>query len=248
MAKSLPAVSREDYELKLKVMPVIDNCSCVQDFAQQFVDTLFKRYREILVLLRLFITVRYDQLPEEDRSFVDERGRATNTTELIHGGTPIFTLFATSGQKSEWNARSLSAHFRCIPLASTAFISSLSMLSRQLESVGFDLTLIDDWEIKVAATGRADQFRGTLHIQDAAIDRDEQGRMIVPKQDFVAANGVKSVFGFGSGYSNCPSMVTLFAFTNRELSTQALEPFMSQLDCFIRATELLAGQQRFFSD
>ena len=218
----------------------------VQQAAQQFVDRLYGTYADLLVLLRLFITVRYELLPAADRSFVDARGGATNTGHLIHSTTPIFTLCGSRGQKPEWSDRQASAHFRCIPLASTAFIASLSMLSRQFASVGFGLELIDSWESAVVATGRADRFRGTLYIRDAAVDRDEQGRMIVPKQEFVAENRVKSVFGFGSGYGRYPALVTLFAFTNRELAAPALAPCRDQLEDFITMTEALAVQERFF--
>jgi hypothetical protein len=218
----------------------------VQQAAQQFVDTLFGQYRDPLVLLRLFITVPYDLLPEDDRLFVDGRGTATGTSRLIHGATPIFTLFGSRGRQPEWNDRHSSAHFRCIPLASTAFIASLTMLSRQLTSVDFDLELIDNWQTEVAAVRRADRFRGLLHIRDAAVDRDAQGRLIVPKQDFVAEWGVQSVFGFGSGYDNYPALVTLFAFTDRELSPEALLPCAGQLEQFIAATRALAAQERFF--
>ena len=246
MAKRLSDPTAPDYDELLEEISGVAACACTQDAAQQLVEAIIRRFSDSLVLLRLFITLRYDQLPQEDRLFVDGRGRATNTAHLIHDATPVFTLLGTRGERPEWNDRTASSHFRCIPLASTAFISSLSMLSRQFESVGLDLELIDSWETKVAAMGRADQYRGMLYIRDAAIDRDSQGRMIVPKQDFVAASGVKSVFGFGSGYRTYPSLVTLFAFTNKELAPQALEPCTDLLERFIAATETLAGRERFF--
>lgn len=218
----------------------------LQQAAQQFVDILFTEYRDLLVLLRLFVTVRYDLLPVDDRLFVDSRGVATGTSALIHGATPIFTLVGSRGRLPEWNDRHCSAHFRCIPLASTAFIASLSMLSRQLASVGFDLELIDNWQTAMALPGRADRFRGRLHIRDAAVDRDAAGRLIVPKQDFVAEWGVKSVFGFGSGYATYPALVTLFAFTDRVLAPETLVPCADQLEQFIASTSALAAQERFF--
>jgi len=120
------------------------------------------------------------------------------------------------------------------------------MLCRQFESVGFDLGLIDDWETKVAATGRADRYRGMLYIRDAAIERDSQGRMIVPKQDFVAANGVRTTLGLGSGYSGHPTMVTLFAFTGETIERPVVESLAKLLDGFISSTESLVGQGRLF--
>ena len=246
MTKRLSDATPADYEGLPEEMQGVAGSSCLQAAAQKFVDRLHERFRDSLVLLRLFTTMRYDALPEEDRHFVDCRGRATGTSHLIKGATPIFTLLGTRGKKPEWNDRRASAHFRCIPLPSTAFVASLSMLSRQFASVGFDLVLIDAWETKVAPLGRADHYRGMLYIGDAGSERDAQGRMIVPKQEFVVANGVKSVFGLGSGYPNYPSLVTLFAFTNEELSGDALEPVTSLLEFFIASTESLVGKDRFF--
>lgn len=246
MAKRLSEASVDDYEELQHAIQEASGCACAQEAAQKFVDVIYERYCDSLVLLRLFTTVRYDELPEEDRRFVDGRGRDTNTTHLIHAATPIFTLLGTRGANPEWNDRRASAHFRCIPLASTAFISSLSMLSRQFESVGFDLSLIDDWEMKVAAAGRADRYRGMLSIGDAGIDRDTQGRMIVPKQDFVAASCVKSTFGFGSGYRGYPALVTLFVFTNEKVERPVVEPFSDLLEAYISLTEALVGHGRYF--
>lgn len=249
MVKRMSEAATADFEellQEMQGMQEIAGCASAQEAAQRFVDVLYGRFSDSLVLLRLFITLRYDDLPEEDQRFVDGRGRDTNTSHLINGATPIFTLLGTRGAKQEWNDRRASSHFRCIPLASTAFVSSLSMLSRQFESVGLDLGLIDAWETKVVSTGRADQFRGMLYIRDAGIDRDVQGRMIVPKQEFVAASGVKTTVGFGSGYARHPTLVTLFAFTNETVERLAVEPFANLLEAFIASTESLVGQGRFF--
>lgn len=246
MTKRLAEATAADYEeLKAEISAIMTS-SCAEEAARIFVARLYERFRDSLVLLRLFITLRYDQLPVEDRLFVDRRGRETKTSHLLDAATPIFTLLGTRGQRPEWNERSASAHFRCIPLVSTAFVSSLSMLSRQFASVGFDLGLIDSWERQVVATRRADRYRGILYIRDAGVDRDAQGRMIVPKQDFVAAAGVKTTLGFGSGYADHPTMVTLFAFTNEVIEKSTVEPISKLLEAFIASTAALVREGRFF--
>lgn len=246
MAKRMSEAIVADYEeLRLKIGK-IGGCVSAQEAAELFVGILYDYFQGSLVLLRLFITVRYDRLPEEDRLFVDKRGRDTRTSHLIRGATPIFTLLGTRGAMPEWDDRRQSQHFRCIPLASTAFVSSLSMLSRQFESVGFDLGLIDAWETAVAAKGRADGYRGMLYIRDAGIERDSQGRMIVPKQEFVAASGVQTVLGFGSGYTGHPLLVTLFAFTSETVERSVAEPIAALLDTYVGMTEQLVSKGRLF--
>jgi len=248
MSKRLSEASDADFEELLQEVWGMGGCGCAHEAAQRFIDLLYGQFSASLVLLRLFITVRYDQLPEVDRLFVDGRGRETNTSHLIHAATPIFTLLGTRGERPEWNDRRASSHFRCIPLASTAFVASLSMLSRQFESVGFDLGLIDDWEAKVASTGRADRYRGTLYIGDAGTDRDSQGRMIVPRQDFVAASGVRTTLGFGSGYTCHPALVTLFAFTGESIERSVTEPMAALLDIYRDVTEELVRHGRIFGE
>lgn len=248
MTQLLSVAGTADYEELLKELSGISSCDSAQEIARKFVDVVYERFCDSLVLLRLFTTVRYDQLPEEDRRFVDGRGRATNTLHLIHDATPIFTLLSTRGERPEWNDRSSSSFFRCIPLASTAFIASLSMLSRQFESVGFDLGLIDDWEAKVTSTGRADQYRGMLYVGDSAADRDPQGRMVVPKQEFVASNGVKTSLGFGSGYVGHPTLVTLFAFTNEYVEPDIVRPLTTLLDSYMNVSEELVRQGKIFQE
>ena len=98
----------------------------------------------------------------------------------------------------------------------------------------------------MASLGGADRYRGTLHIGDAGSERDGQGRMVVPRQEFVVGNGVKSVFGLGSGFPAYPSLVTLFAFTDEELPPDALAPCAGLLELFISSTASLVGQERFF--
>lgn len=246
MTRHVSDISAADYEELQVEMREIGGSGSAQEAAQRFVNRLYEQFNDSLVLLRLFITARYDQLTEEDRRFVDGRGRDTNTSHLIHGATPIFTLLGTRGGRREWNDRSTSSHFRCIPLASSAFVSSLSMLSRQFESVGFDLGQIDRWETEVAAAGRADRYRGLLYIADAGIDRDSQGRMIVPKQEFVVVNGVKSVLGFGCGYARHAALLTLFAFTNETVEKTSVEPIVALLDGYRDVTEELVRRGRLF--
>lgn len=246
MTRRLSDVIPADYEELQSEIQRIAEYNCAQEAAQKFVDIVYKRFCDSLVLLRLFTTVRYDRLPEEDRLFVDGRGRATGTSHLIHDATPIFTLLGTNGNRPEWSDRRASAHFRCIPLASTAFVASLSMLSRQFDSVGLDLSLIDDWETKVTSTGRADQFRGILHVGDSATEKDPQGRMVVPKQDFVAACGVKTSLGFGSGYANHPTLVTMFAFANEYVEPDVVRPLTTLLDRYMNISEELVRQGRVF--
>jgi len=142
--KRLSGATAADYEELLKELQGIGGCSCAQESAQRFVDRIYEWFCRSLVLLRLFITMRYDELPEEDRR------------------------------------------------------------------------------------------------------KDSQERMIVPKQEFVTANGLKTTLGFGSGYASHPTLVTLFAFTNETVERSAVKPITNLLEAFTSSTESLVGKGRFF--
>lgn len=217
-----------------------------QEAAQHFVDNVFERFSESLVLLRLFLTVRQDQLSESDQAFVAAKVRDTVHARFLHPDTPVFTLLGTRGAKPAWNDRRSSDHFRCIPLVSTSYVASLSMLSRQFECVGLDLDAIDHWASAVAARGRGDMFQGFLHVRNAQTDRDGQGRPIVPRQEFVVENGVRTVLGMGTGYASHPTLVTLFAFTNEDLPDPPMALLSSLLEAFVASTESLVRQGRLF--
>jgi len=72
--------------------------------------------------------------------------------------------------------------------------------------------------------------------------------MIVPKQDFVAASGVKTTLGFGSGYAGHPSLVTLFAFANEYIEPAVVMPIATLLDGYMNASKELVKQGRAFPD
>ncbi len=199
-------------------------------------------------MLRLFSTVPYSALSDQDRQLVDKKANDSGTSHLIGDTTPVLTLLGTRGQRAEWNQRSKSRGFRCIPLVSSGYVSSLAMLSMQFKAMNFDLSSLDRLGSTNAADDHAHEYTGMLYVKHAALDRDEQGRMIVPHQDFVAENNVKTTLGFGTSYSDPPTIVTLFAFTNEILNKTEMEPFSSLLQCYLSASREFLDTRRIFSN
>jgi hypothetical protein len=244
--KRLSAATSGDIEILLDRLLRVDGFVTAEEAARSFVGMLYGYFQGSLVLLRLFMTVGYGELPAADREFVDKRAVDSGGSHLIHARTPILTLLATRGLRSNWNERSKSQRFRCIPLVSGEYIASLPMLSMQFKSMNFDLNLIDAWDEAIIAKGRADRYSGMLYIRDAAGGRDEHGRMIVPAQEFVADNNVRTVFGFGSGYAHHPALLTLFAFTNDGLNETMMKPFARLLATYRSLTEELIRSGSIF--
>lgn len=245
--KKISDATPGDFEYLLNMVKRTYAVDAAEKLAQAFVDTIYEYFQESLVLLRLFSSVPYAVLPVQDRQLVDKKANDSGTAHLYSDRTPILTLLGTRGKKPDWNERSKSQGFRCIPLVSSGYVASLSMLAMQFRKMNFDLGLFDDWEATIITKGRADQFSGMLYVNNAGIEKDELGRMIVPRQEFVAENNVMTTLGFGGGYSNHPTIAILFAFTNEILSESMVKPFAILLDAYISISKEHVGNGRILS-
>ena len=244
--KKLSGAGLTDFEILRDSTKKISGFHTAEGIAQAFIDVVYEHFGKSLVLLRLFSSIPYSALLSQDKQLVDKKAAGSGIKHLLKDWTPVLTLLGTRGKRTEWNERRKSQGFRCIPLVSSDYVASLSMLAMQFRSMQFDLKLLDKWDEVVAVNGHADEYTGMLYVNSAAIDRDEQGRMVVPRQEFVEENYVKTVLGFGTGYPNYPAIVTLFAFTNEILNKTAMEPFASILETYLAITKDLIGNDRIF--
>jgi hypothetical protein len=245
--KKLSDANSSDFGLLQKSVKGIKGIDTAEELAQEFINIIYEYFGESLVLLRLFSSVPYSALVPYDKQLVDKKAKDSGSVHPYDDGTPILTLLGTRGRKSDWNERSKSQGFRCIPLVSSEYVASLSMLSMQFKKMNFDLGLLDKWDTGIVARGNADGYAGMLYVNQADVDKDEQGRMIVPRQEFVAEENVKTVFGFGSGYSDHPTIVTLFAFTNEILNESLMKPFSSLVEAYISLSKEQVRNGRIFS-
>lgn len=246
--KKFSTAAADDYRILLDALREIPDQPSVEEAAQQVTDAVYEAFSDSLVLLRFFNTISYADLKGSTRDFVDMRLQQTGNSHLVRAGMPVFTLMGTRGRENDWNLREQSQRFRCIPLASTAFVSSLSMLSLHLRAMRFPLEYIDSWEESVVSRGRADGYSGLLYIRDAAVDRDAEERPAVPVQEFVHRYGVVTAIGCGGGYAAHPSLVTLFAFTNEPLQPQHVQPLMQVLKEYTRISEQAVCRGDYFRD
>lgn len=246
--KKLSEANPSDFELLSDSTNKLCGLDTVEYIAQAFVDNIFERFQDSVVLLRLFSSLPYFTLPPQDQQLVDRKAINSGTSHLYKPTTPVLTLLGTRGQRPEWNQRATSQGFRCIPLVSSGYVASLSMLSMQFKTMNFDLALLDRWDTTIAANAHADEFIGMLYVNHARIDKDEQGRMVVPHQEFVSENNIKSTLGFGTGYSDHPTIVTLFAFTNEILNKTEMAPFSSLLQDYISISGEFLKSGRIFSN
>jgi hypothetical protein len=85
-----------------------------------------------------------------------------------------------------------------------------------------------------------------FHVPDAASYRDRSNRLVIPAQDFVSSQGVKSVIGTRDAYVG-GSMVAILCFTKETVPRATAEQFLPVINYFKTGTMGLITSGRLFS-
>jgi hypothetical protein len=245
MSKTLKIDSKSVIPLLDKVREDTKNCRTLEQAAQLLTDAIYEELGDSVVLARVFATVRFGELPEPNSAFVTDLAAANDIAPLINDDTLILSLLGTRGAKSEWNDRRTSEGHVGIPLASAAFVDKIPMISRLLKQVGLDLDWIDSRDADIVTKTLGD-ISGVFYVPDAAQAVDHQGRKIIPAQDFVEANDVKTVFGLAGGYPVGKMFVTAIVFCRETLDKAEAELFSPLIDAFTTNTASLASTGAIF--
>jgi hypothetical protein len=88
---------------------------------------------------------------------------------------------------------------------------------------------------------------GIFYVEDAATTVDARARKIIPAQDFVAAYGVKTVFGMGGAWANGEA-VACIVFGRKFLARNVARRVAPLLSVFRAATNTLAVSGRHFEE
>ena len=246
MSKTLTSDSTSLTLLLDKVAEDTKNCRTLEQAAQLVTDAIYEELGNSVVLARVFATVPFGELPEPNRAFVTELAANNDIAPLINNDTLILSLLGTHGAKPEWNDRRTSQGHVGIPLASAAFVDKIPMISRLLKQVGLDLDWIDSRDADIV-TKTLGGISGVFYVPDAAQTVDHQGRKIIPAQDFVEANAVKTVFGLAGGYPVSKMLVTIIVFCRETLDKAEAELFSPLIDAFTTNTTSLASTGAIFA-
>jgi signal transduction histidine kinase/CheY-like chemotaxis protein len=167
--------------------------SSMEETANRIVDHLYECCLDpgsglsALALVRLFKTTALEDLDPEGQAFAlrllgDRPDRR---------GLPCLTLFATRGDRPEWNARQDSTGHRAIPLPSERVVERLPMVSQVIRQLGLDLASVVRTRTEVLVQPAEKRF-SVFYVPEA------EGSPFVPDQrDFVRPAGVRSVVGTG---------------------------------------------------
>ena len=119
------------------------------------------------------------------------------------------------------------------------------MISRLLHELGVPLDWIDTHEAQQIATTIGDKL-GLFYVEDAATEKDDQQRQVIPAQDFVSTYGVKSVFGSGGAYPN-GNMLVLVLFCSETVERATAEQFLPLAELFRNKTASLVAPDKVFA-
>jgi hypothetical protein len=229
-----------------EVEPHLGECASVVEAAQCLLDVIYAKYEGTLALARIFVTVDCGDLPDFNRNFVSNLADSAGVASDLNDQTPVLSLVGTRGAKEAWNDIRQSEGHVGIPLVSAGFVDAIPMLARLLSDLGVGVSMGDDaGGVTIEASGASVD---TFHVPDASTAMDTQGRNIIPMQDFVASQGVQTVFGIGGPYAEGGNkIVVAIFFTREELAKEIVQQFEPLVTQFRDATQQLISQGRIFS-
>jgi len=221
------------------------SCKSLQQAAQVAADVLYETFVESMVLVRVFAVVPYRRLPHTDRAFVDMLAVSKGFLGELHDEAPVLSLLGTRGRDAAWNDRKDSKGHLAIPLVSASFIRAVPMLARMLHELGVQLPLEGPSDKTLVAKMLSAGLGGVFHVPDAAVTTDPLGRKVIAAQDFVRAEGVRSVFGVAGNYAGGTSIAVLM-FTRDALSRDDATRFLALVNELKASTTSLVSGGRIY--
>lgn len=222
----------------------LKQCAYLQDAGQDCARLLYEEFQDCLVLARVFVTIPFLHLPVRDKQFVTEFAGAKGILPLLYPKTRVLSLLGTYSDRPEWNDRYHSQGHLGIPLVTASFTESIPMIARLMSDMGVGEKWYQDEDASIQTT-RLEQIAGVFYVKDAPTWLDHRNRKIVSEQDFVAAHGIKTVFGLGGSYLD-GSFVTIILFARETITQAQVEGFMPLVISFKIATMNLVTQARYF--
>jgi hypothetical protein len=217
----------------------------VEGIAQAFAEKVQQTF-STTVLTRVYVTLPFEKLPAKNKEWVQRLATKTNVLAQLKDKTPVLSLLGTSGKKAAWNDRRNSEGHVGVPLVSAEFVESIPMISRLLKEFGLGtewLGSAQGGEFIVKSMGR---MAVLFYVPDAKSYRDDQGRLVIPAQDFVAEQGVRTVFGAGGAFAD-GSLCVWLTFTTESIERSVVERFLPVLSYLKTPSIPLLGRGAIFS-
>jgi hypothetical protein len=233
-------------ELERAAQACTRGAAALEQAAQRFTDLLYGQLKPAIVLTRVFATVPFGELPAVNQRWVRDLAASAERPQPVDDQMLVLSLLGTSGVEASWNDRRSSTGHVGIPLASGAFIEAIPMMSRLLKQLGLGLDWIDHRDTVIVARTLGSSS-GVFHVPDAATEVDAHGRKVIPAQDFVAAHGVKTVFGIGGAFMGTTTFMVAVVFCRETVDRSKAQAFMPLINRLKVSTVDLVRQGRIFA-
>jgi hypothetical protein len=231
--------------LERRVQLAVHAATSLEAAAQTYAEQVYATLADSLVLVRVFATVRFADLPQPNREFAQALA-ATAGVASVSDETLVLSLLGTMGVEPAWRDRRQSVGHVGIPLLSAEFIGAIPMIARMLKQLGVEL----DWISRddTAIVGKTFGFQsGVFYVSDASRAVDAHGRKIIAAQQFVADHGIETVFGVGGGYVGTPVFATIIGFCRDRIDEPRVERLRSHIDRFKAETNALVKAGKIFA-
>jgi hypothetical protein len=166
------------------------------------------------VLVRLFVTLPYADLPEELRAFA----RAVLGDEPPWPTLKCLTLLGSAGVEAAWNSRATSVGHKALPLASEESITRSPMIAQLITQLGLPMGRLLSPDPDFVLDAQQHTYN-VFHVADAL------GSPHIPaQQQFVVPFGVRSVVGFG-GLLPTGDLFATIVFARQRITRETADLF-----------------------
>ena len=228
------------------IEPTIASCTYLEDAAQTMAHAIYASFGDSVVLARVFVSVPFGGLPEFQRRFVSKLCHESGVSEELAYDTPVLALVGTHGVVQTWTDLRRSEGHVGIPLTSSAFVSSIPMISCLLSELGLPLEWIDQRDAAIVQRTLGSST-GLFYVEDAREALDHDGRHIIPARDFVRSHGIRTVLGVGGAYFG-GAVLVLVMFCNEQVSKAGAGRLMALANYFKSSTSRINRPHDIFRE
>jgi hypothetical protein len=232
-------------ELRRRINESLAAQASLQEAAQTFVDTLYEQFEESTVLVRVFGTMAFRELPARDKKFVHELAASRECESELNDESTVVSLLGTRGKKPSWNDRYLSKKRLAIPFLKPSFIKTIPVVSVLAANAVTGVGWIEKQRAKILVT-TVGQMARMVFVDDAATSLTNEGFKTIPAQNFVWDHEVKTVIGLGGAYLS-GAFASIMIFTNETVAAELVKKFMPLVNTFKTATTGLVMNGKIFS-
>jgi hypothetical protein len=180
-------------ELGIALRRAGDGARSMEETATRLVEHLYHELRVAVTeeracaLVRFYKTHPLAEVPHDLQDFAQRLAGATP----LRAETRCLTMLASVGSRPDWNARASSRGHQCIPLTSAEMVTGAPMIAQLVAQFGLDVQTV------LAPDPAFLTHLGERSFNVFYVPRARGSPYIPAQEEFVVAEGIASVIGFG---------------------------------------------------